>query len=236
VGVFLLWQKRFPKLGRRGGRACLAFSVCWLAVFGNVGVCNYLLLGLENEFPAVPEFSEGVFPAKDLSACKYVMVLGGGVNYHKDRSALGRLGRPTLARLMEGMRIARVVPEAKLIVSGAGPEEGLSAALEQERALASLGMERGRIARFDSTRDTREEIEALKKLAGVAPVALVTSASHLRRAMALCEEMGVRAVPCPCDYLVYPATQETGDFFKWGYGALGGSAVWFHEWLGKLFA
>ncbi|MDR1496789.1 MAG: YdcF family protein [Puniceicoccales bacterium] len=164
------------------------------------------------------------------------MVLGGGVNYHKDRSALGRLSRPSLARLTEGMRISRVLPEAGLIVSGAGPEEGLSAAREQERTLVSLGMERGRILRFDTTRDTREEIRALKKLAGNAPVALVTSAFHMKRAVALCKEMGVRAVPCPCDYLVFPATQKTSDFFKWGFGALGSSAAWFHEWLGEIFA
>jgi hypothetical protein len=54
--------------------------------------------------------------------------------------------------------------------------------------------------------------------------------------MELCRELGVDAVPCPAGYLISPASLEILDFFQWSLNSLGNSAIWFHEWLGKLAA
>jgi uncharacterized SAM-binding protein YcdF (DUF218 family) len=162
--------------------------------------------------------------------------LGGGADFHADRSALARIGHSSRARLAEGIRLLRVLPDAKLITSGSGQADLPTMSQEAEQAALSLGVAVERIIRFDDARDTREEIRALKKQVGDAPVALVTSAFHLPRAMALCKEMRVNAIPCPSDYWSGPAPLSFWAFFRWSGGGLSNSAFCFHEWLGRLAA
>ena len=235
LGLLLLWQKRFRILRRCIGRPCLIFGCLWLLIFGNVGLSNWLLLGLEDGYAPIPELVEGMPLSHNLIACQYVVVLGGGTNYHKERSALTRLSGHALARLAEGLRLARVLPAARLVVSGYAADASLpTMASEYERAALSLGFAPGRIVRLDVPKDTREEIMALRERVGDTPVALVTSAFHMARAMELCRELHVNAVPCPTAFS--PSIRKGTDFFKWSLGAYGASSIWFHERLGRLFA
>jgi uncharacterized SAM-binding protein YcdF (DUF218 family) len=259
VGIILLRQKRYPKLRKRAGLPCLFIAFAGFAVLGNVGVSNALVALLEDAYPPVPETVPATEPAPEtvlgkptpalapapapapssLSGCRYVFVAGAGAFHHPRRAALMRLSSYSLARLTEGIRILNMLPaETKLVVSGwdggTGVAEVRTMAREYEQAAISLGVPASRIVRFDATRDTRQEIEALKKLAGGARVAVVTNAFHMRRLMGLCKELGVDAAPCPTGYSTGEA--RTGDFFKWGIGALGQSGVWLHEILGEIFA
>ncbi|MDR2512864.1 MAG: YdcF family protein [Puniceicoccales bacterium] len=235
LGVMLLRQKRFRVLGRRAGWPCLICGCLLLLIFGNVGVANYLLFQLEERHAPIPELAQGMPPPDNLAPCQYVVVLGGGTLYHEGRSSLTRLSWHSLARLAEGLRLAHVLPSAQLVVSGYSAEDLLpTMASEYERAAISLGFASGRIVRFDTPKDTREEITELRARIGDAPVAVVTSAFHMERAMVLCRELRVNAVACPTAFS--SRTQKNADFLKWSLGAYATSAVWFHEWLGRLFA
>jgi uncharacterized SAM-binding protein YcdF (DUF218 family) len=236
VGMVLLKQRKFPCLGKKTGTFLLVFGFFWLAIFGNVGISCVLLQSLEDAYPPISEFSAGTTLPPELKQCKYVVVLGAGTDYKKDRGSIARLGQSQLSRLAEGIRILHVLPGAKLIVSGASRDESPTTAQESERAAVALKVIPEKILRFDSSLDTREEIELLKKQAGDAPVALVTSAFHLPRAMALCRELKVNAVACPSDYWARPLPLKFTDFLKWDAGALRQSQFCFHEWLGRLFA
>ncbi len=236
----LVWltRNRFSGFGGKLAKLLCTFGFCWLVVFSNTGVSTLLLQHLENQYPPLPEFSQdsNALPA-DLKECKYVMVLGGGADFQdqKERNALGRLSAQSNARLAEGIRVLRALPDAKLIVSGESDDpKNPSGARETEVAALSLGVPASKIIRFDDTRDTRGEIESLKKLAGDTRVALVTSANHLPRGMVLCRELQVDVVPCPADYRGRPSPVKLKHFFRWDAGSLQNSAYCFHEWLGRL--
>ncbi len=151
-----------------------------------------------------PETASFVHP---LVGTGLVAVLGGG---HGDASGLPagqRLSTSARARLMEGLRLALALPDSWLVVSGprdgsygSNPEAQTHARVLADAAVES-GFPRERIVEIDTARDTAEEIDALRLLAGGERVALVTSAWHLPRAMKLAEAAGLNAYPCPADYL-----------------------------------
>jgi uncharacterized SAM-binding protein YcdF (DUF218 family) len=239
VSAFFFWQRRWAWGRRRVAVPCLAFAAALFAFFGNGGVCALLITSLESDYPAVPELVEGAPLPPALADCKYVLVLGAGAAYHPERSSLERLSAFSLQRLAEGIRILRCLPpDAKLLVcgwDGGSAREGvLPMAREYERAAVSLGVAGERIVRFEHARDTREEISAAKERAAGAKIAVVTTAFHMPRAMALCAEAGVAATACPTNFSTWEI--RTSDFFRWSIGSLGISGYWVHEVLGRMFA
>jgi uncharacterized SAM-binding protein YcdF (DUF218 family) len=87
----------------------------------------------------------------------------------------------------------------------------------------------------DSARDTEDESQAVKKLVGDAPVALVTSAWHLPRSVGLFERAGVVVHPCPTHYLGSRNRDFRWEDVNWDSDSLGRSTAACHEWLGLLW-
>jgi uncharacterized SAM-binding protein YcdF (DUF218 family) len=132
-----------------------------------------------------------------LAACRYVVVLGGGNGDGPGVSANNLLSASARARLVEGVRLLRVLPEAKLIVSGPadGPRDSHATVLG--RTAIALGLPPERIVTIDEARDTEAEAQAVQRRVQAAPIALVTSAWHLPRAQALFRRGGRERAPLP---------------------------------------
>jgi len=156
-----------------------------------------------------------------------VLVLGGGVRpalAPRRQVELGEAGD----RLLTGIDLLRQGKAALLVVSGGrvgftaadpSPPEAESAA----RLALALGVPPQRLLRNlgpgpQGPRNTGEEAEALAVLArrrGWRSLLLVTSASHLPRAVAtfqrrLPADLRLRLIPVACDYLL-PARQQIGQ-------------------------
>lgn len=69
----------------------------------------------------------------------------------------------------------------------------------------SLGVPRSAIITLDSPKDTEEEAAAVKQAIGDVPFLLVTSASHLPRAMIFFEKQGLHPLPAPANQLAIDA-------------------------------
>ncbi|MFA6286050.1 MAG: ElyC/SanA/YdcF family protein [Opitutaceae bacterium] len=234
VAGALVW--RFSKR-RRLGRGLVAGGVLWLGVFSNEGVGTWLVRGLENRFPAIPELAANTPLPSPLARCRFIVVLGGGHNYVPGWSANNELSASALSRLVEAVRLAHRMPDARLVVSGPpDPEGGPSHARVLADAAVSLGVSRDRITEVSSARDTEDEAAAIRAIAGGAPVALVTSAWHLPRAMALCRRQGVDALACPSDYSARAITVKLKDFINWNIGGLERSTKAFYERIGLGWA
>jgi uncharacterized SAM-binding protein YcdF (DUF218 family) len=95
---------------------------------------------------------------------------------------------------------------------------------------------RDRIIEISTARDTEDEAAAIRAIAGQSPVALVTSAWHLPRAMALCRRQGVDALACPSDYTARVIKVKLKDFINWNVGGLERSTKAFYEWIGLSWA
>ena len=228
LGAVLLASRRW----RRTGRALLTLAVLMLLAASNKWVSGRLITPLESHYPAVGDFQPGEPLPPPLAACRYVVVLGGGHNDGEIRPALSRLSTSARARLTEGLRLLRLLPAAKLVVSGPSENGGPTHARILADSAVSLGVERTRILMIDDARDTEEEAARLRALVGDAPVAVVTSAWHLPRAMALCTVQGLHALPCPTDYLYCTPPRWQWSDFTWDVPSLERSTAAMHERLG----
>jgi uncharacterized SAM-binding protein YcdF (DUF218 family) len=228
-----LWLLRSPQRARLG-RALLVGSVILLMVCSNKFVSKWLIRPLETRYPAIPELTAGGIPPA-LAACRYVVVLGGGNGNSPNMPATNLLSTSALGRITEAVRLLRVLPEAKLIVSGPGKGSREAHATVLARAAISLGIAADRIVHVDQAHDTEDESNAVQRIAGDARVALVTSAWHMPRSMALFRHAGVAALPCPADYQTHTREPFAFDDVLWESAALHRSTLAVRERIGYLW-
>ena len=228
VAVALLAAGRRPRLAR----ALAALALAVLAAFSNEAISVAVIAPLEARFPAAPShIGPGGGP---VSGCAFVVVLGGGHSDMESLPPMARLSTSALGRIAEGVRIARALPSARLLVSGPGEAGRPSHAQVLAESAESLGIEPGRITLITEARDTEDEARAVAAIAGDRPVALVTSAWHMPRAMRLFRRAGVNAVACPADFMAKPDGSPAA-FIVWNSECLDRSSFAIHEWLGLLW-
>ena len=198
AGLLLLRSTRWHRAGRR----LLLAGALLLLVLSNRQVGRALLRPLESQYPAIPEIAVGTPIPAPLKACRVIVVLGGGHADSASLSATQKLSSSALSRLTEGVRLARLLPEATLIVSGPADGRGATHASVLAAAAVSLGLDPRRIVQIDSARDTDDEAQEMRRRIGPGvPFALVTSAWHMPRAVALMRRAGLAPLPCPTDFL-----------------------------------
>ncbi len=233
VGVALTLVGRW----RRAGRLLTALALLLLFAAGNRWVSYRLVGALESRYPPVGECPADGTPPPQLAACRYVVVLGSGHEDSASVAALDKLSDPARARLTEGLRILRRLPAATLVVSGGPLAAGGPAHAEVlAEAAVSLGVDRVRIRLLNDTHTTEDEAAQLGPVVGDAPIALVTSALHMPRAVALCTAAGLHVTPCPADHLCPP--QFHGHWFDifWNAESLERTTVALHEYIGRLWS
>ncbi|MDO8541823.1 MAG: ElyC/SanA/YdcF family protein [Opitutaceae bacterium] len=228
------WLVRTPKRARLG-RALILSGVIGLLLFGNSYVSKWLIRPLEYRYPTLPEFTAGTALPPGLAECRHVVVLGGGNGFSPGMAATNLLSTSALARVIEAVRILRVLPDAKLIVSGPRSGNRDSHATVLGRAAQSLGIAPERIVHIDHARDTEDESRAVRALTGTGRVALVTSAWHMPRSMALFRSAGVSALACPADYQTHLDNPFYFDDVLWEVGALQRSTLAVRERIGYLW-
>lgn len=221
---------------RRAGRALLVGGLALLMLAGNHFVSRGLLRPLEKQYPAIPDFVAGQPLPPALADCKYVMVLGGGGGFTPNLPGTSLISSAALGRVVEGSRIIRMLPEARLVVSG--PlivDDAPSHASMLAHAAMVLGVPRERILFIDNAHDTEDEARALRKIAGDAPVAIVTSAWHMPRSMALFRNAGVKGLACPADFRTHDLDSFGFSDLLWDVENLGRTTLAVRERIGYLW-
>lgn len=84
-------------------------------------------------------------------------------------------------------------------------------------------------------RDTFDEIQMIKRLAGDDSVALVTSAWHMPRAMGIAQQTGLNAIAAPTDYLSPLEDTPAIYWLQFGAEGLGQSSRACREALGLIW-
>jgi vancomycin permeability regulator SanA len=129
-------------------------------------------------------------PSKTMSLGRdhAIVVLGAGLETN------GTMKVKLFDRLQQGLLLARHYPEAPIIVTGGNAKTGITEAYAMSLWLMNEGIGTNRIHLEDQARDTVgnaiRSCKLLEKL-GITQVTLVTSASHVRRALANFEEAAV---------------------------------------------
>lgn len=219
VALVLLWFTRRQRLGKL--LATMAVLLFVAIAYGWLG--GPALRALEREYQPM---------ASPPVEVKWIVVLGGGAWSDPDLPPLRRLTESSLARAVEGVRLYRQLPGAKLVVSG-GRVFGSGSDAETISVLAlQLGVPREAIVEDAVSQDTESQARVIGDLVKGEKCILVTSAVHMRRSLALFRKAGVDALPAPSDYLSHSnAGVAPADFFP-SVRRLGGADAAAHEYLG----
>ena len=231
VGLVLMRSARRARLGRRLSIA----GVALLLLFSNKFVSVHLIRPLEARYAAIPELPAGTPLPPALAACRFVLVLGGGNGNSPGLSATNQLSTSALSRVTEAVRLLRVLPDARLIVSGPAEDNRPAHAVMLARAAESLGVDRTRIIYIDQAHDTEDESLAAARIVGQAPFALVTSAWHMPRAMALFRHTGLAPLACPADFTAHTGDAVNWQDFFWDVSSLERSTFAVRERVGYLW-
>ena len=210
----------------RKAKFMLTLGIVWLFLFSYAPFANILLHTIESNHPTLH------IAPKEI---RYIYVLGGG--HHTDESLpiTSQVVDTSVVRLNEGIRLYQQLnKKAKIIVSGYhGLYDITEHAVMQQRLAISLGVDKEDIILHLGTRDTQEEAQAGKKLLGKEAFILVTSASHMTRALKFFKNEGLDPLPAPTNHLASIQHPNYTDFFS--SDALEKSRIVFHEVLGLIW-
>lgn len=220
----------------------LVWWVRWLGVLvaglglGLIGACSLpvvataLLSGLEGDYP--PQ------AAADCEPADAIVVLGGAVQPLLIGDVRPRLHRGS-DRVWEAARLYHAGCAPLVVVSAGGKLEPPIAAPEAEaiaELLTALGVPRSALRLETKSRNTLGNAgfsRAVLGSTGAQRVLLVTSAWHLRRAVALFEQAGFEVVPVGADYRSISSCRGLQCWLP-SAGALEASGLAVKEFLGYL--
>lgn len=204
----------------------LAMSIGWLFLFSYPPVANTLLYRLESNTPTLHKAPANI---------KYIYVLGGGHHTDDNLPITSQVVETSVVRLTEGIRLYHQLhEEATVIVSGGrGSFDPTTHASMQKKLALALGVKKEKIILRPEPRDTEEEAIAAKELLGEKPFILVTSASHMTRAIHFFKHEGLHPIPAPTNHLASIQHPDYTDFFS--SEALTRSRIVFHEVLGLIW-
>lgn len=223
AGLVLLWFSRRQRLGKLVATA--GFLLFVLVAYGALG--GPALRALEGDYTPLAS------PPADIN---WIVVLGGGATSDPDLPPAQRASQATLARAVEGVRLYRLLPGAKLVVSGAAVLAGGADADTMAAIARELGVPGEAIVVDAVSVDTETQARTMRELTKGERCIVVTSAAHMRRSLALFRKVGIEAVPAPTNFLSQRnASLSLGDFFP-GAGRINGADVAAHEYLGLAWA
>ncbi|NOX45301.1 MAG: hypothetical protein GXO72_06190 [Caldiserica bacterium] len=193
--LLLLFACGWAVWARRRWHALLIGAVAGgLYFLGIAPGADLLLRPLESAYPALL-----VAPRGEVAA---VVVLAGGEAWGPERPITSALSEASLARLVEGIRVWRMLRgEVPLVfVGGVGTPGRPAEAPLVAKAAAALGVPWEAITWESSSRNTYENALAVKGILEGTRFVLVTSAFHMPRAMEVFRGMGLDPVPAPCGH------------------------------------
>lgn len=148
-------------------------------------------------------------PSPQDSSLYYIIVLGGGHAEDPELPANAQLHVTALGRLIEGIRIHRLLPNSKLVLSGYSPNNRTSQAAIQRKTALSLGVNDTDIFIQEKPKNTYEEAEEFVKRFGKDnKLILVSSATHIPRSIKMFELQGINASAAPTNHLVRAGSVE----------------------------
>ena len=212
--------------GRRAGRALLALAIVAQAACLALPVDAWAIRPLEDRFPPVTAYPDHV---------DGIVVLGGAIDdlTSRDRDT------PTLNgaanRMTTFVALARRYPDARLVFTGGSGDlaQGVSSEAEFARILfAQLGLAPERVTFEDRSRTTRENATDTAALVAPRPGerwVLVTSASHMPRAVGVFRRAGWTVLPWPVGYLSRDRVAAVPLSLGHRLSVLDWAA---HEWIG----
>lgn len=233
LGLYLLWFSAKQK----AGKILVSVGLVILTLFSYRVISDKLLRPLERQYDAFGiKSSSTVSRSENEPAIKFVVVLGGGHTSDPELPPISQISKSSLVRLVEGIRIYRKYPGAKLLVSGGDVFDPVSEAEIMARVAREIGVPERDIILESKSKDTRDEALFIKPIVGNEPFALVTTASHIPRSMALFKKLGMNPIPSPIGHSVKDEQGLSPSSFFPSTGSIRKTELAIHEYLGMTWA
>ena len=195
--LFLSFFLFFYLKKKKAARYIFISAVSWFLLVSTSFVPNMLISTLENKYK----------PLLDISSFKkdsliYIMVLGGGHTFNEELPSNNQLAGNALGRLVEGIRLHRLLSNSKLIVSGWAGSQPITQAEVMANTAILLGVDSADIYLLKKPTTTHEESkEYAKRFSNTQKLILITDAAHLPRAMKLFHKQGINPIPSPTNHI-----------------------------------
>ncbi|MCM2680408.1 ElyC/SanA/YdcF family protein [Echinimonas agarilytica] len=162
---------------------------------------------------------ESLYPAFDMNdprPVEQIIVLGCFGIEDPLLPVSSQLAPCSLVRLVEGMRIWRKNPQAEFILSGGPTRFGqISNAQMGANLLTDLGVPEKQIQVLSKARDTNSEAAEIKPFLSTYSPVLVTSATHMKRAVRIFGRHGISVIAAPSEHLVRAPSGQQSDWRQW---------------------
>jgi uncharacterized SAM-binding protein YcdF (DUF218 family) len=194
AGLLFLW------FGKRQavGRALVTLATVLLVLFSWGPFSRMLLRPMESTYP--PLLDPQSLPGGTAQTVRWIVVLGSGFKPDANIPPGTRLDRGGIVRLVEGVRLHRKLPGTRLIVSVGGETEGDLPTQTIKELAEAFGIDLSDLVIERGAKNTAEEVQEVAKKVQTDPFVLVTSASHLSRAVRLFRDKGMNPIPAPAEY------------------------------------
>ena len=190
----------------------------------------YIFLGkLEHKFSALV-----VYPA--FGDRPRIMVLANDFNYDSYLPPSQQLGDVSMLRLVEALNHLEAIDTSQLVISGPRQNINTSQAEVAKRTAVGLGFSAERIDLIEDAENTfMEADEYIKRYDDQKPLILVTSASHMNRAVEIFRAKGMEVIPAPTDF-TFNRGRYSNKAFVPGFEGVNHIAVVIREKVGTLYA
>lgn len=223
LSIIWLWLDGDSRLVR----GCLLLSFMMFFLFSTGWVPSMIMNAFEKQNTIVTEPNPAIH---------WVVVFGGGHDAG-NVPANDVLTSESITRLVEGVRLYRQLPRAKLLLSGGAlrSTETISEAAYLARIVSWFDIPKNNIVLETDSFNTADEAVALKQIVHHEPFYLVTSAVHMPRAMALCRQQGLSPIAAPADFMSLHANKCWEDKYLPNPKNFNYSNTAWHEVLGLVW-
>lgn len=219
AGVFLIFRKKY-----RSGLITVFCGLLIIYTFSLFPVAGLILQPLQTKYRS--------YQAEYFSV-RYVVVLGGWHKTNRQIPLSSQLSQDSLTRIVEAIGIYHQNLGSKLVLSGAPPKKEIASNAQMMAKMAILlGVPNEDIILEERPDNTESEVRFIKEIVRREPFVLVTSASHMPRAMKLFQRQGLTPLPAPVNFLILKDIQFS---LIPSAVALQSSEKSLHEYLGMLW-
>ena len=218
IGLYFLFAKKesYAKL-------FLTMACGMMFLFAYPPFANFLVQNLENQYPKYDYKTE----------VRYIHVLGNEHNTDITQPLSSQINSTSIKRDLEGIIIYKNTKGSKLIFTGYEGYTDTPTAIMNAKLAKTLGVDEKDLLINPKPKDTKEEALFTRSVVGDEPFVLVTSATHMPRAMRLFKSLGMNPIPAPTDFYKkefdgYLKSPRVFCFLK--------SQVAVHEYIGILWA
>ena len=226
TGLVIAWW--YKKIGLIIATAGFAI----LLLFSLSPIANPLTASLEQDHKPLLRIPKQV---------RYIVVLGGGVRTNPHIApANTQLASASLSRLIEGIRLyhqlAYLGQRSKLVLSGGSIFNSPRTSGIMRNTAVMLGVPSSDLVLERGSKNTYQEARHLKSLLKNKPFVLVTSATHMRRSIAIFKANGMKPIPSPTQFLSKLKGYHSPKLYIPSSTNLVRSDLSLHEYLGILWA